>query len=131
MPNVIADITMSLDGFVTGRAPMNNTGSAMHLSSTRGSCSRTRSTPRSSNRRRRESGAVVMGRRLFDIVDGPGGWNERHGVRRRSDGDAAVLRRHPLAAADVRLERELGMRFTFVGDLAHRDRPGAVRRDPW
>ena len=44
-------------------------------------------------------GAVVMGRRLFDIVDGPDGWSEDDGVRRRSSRDAAVLRRHPLAAA--------------------------------
>jgi len=32
MPKVIADITISLDGFVRGKAPMNNTGSAMHAS---------------------------------------------------------------------------------------------------
>lgn len=45
-----------------------------------------------------ESGAVVMGRGLFEVVDSPDGWDKDMGVRRRSDRDAAVLRRHPLAA---------------------------------
>ena len=36
MPKVIADITMSLDGYVTGPAPTNSTGSATRPSSTRG-----------------------------------------------------------------------------------------------
>jgi hypothetical protein len=28
---------------------------------------------------RAQSGAVVMGRRLFDVVNGPDGWNEQMG----------------------------------------------------
>jgi hypothetical protein len=53
MPKVIADITMSLDGYVTGPAPTLHTGSEMPPSFTRGSASRTQSTPRSSKERRR------------------------------------------------------------------------------
>jgi hypothetical protein len=54
------------------------------------------------------SGAVVMGRRLFDVVDGPYDWTEDMGTaptrwaRLRS-------RRHALGAAGRRLERELGL----------------------
>ncbi len=36
MPKVIADITMSLDGYVTGHGADNSTGSATHLSCTPG-----------------------------------------------------------------------------------------------
>ena len=54
-----------------------------------------------------ESGAVVMGRRLFDVVNGPDGWNDEMGtapIRR----DAAVHRRHPLARRSP--DREAGDR---------------------
>jgi hypothetical protein len=53
MPKVIADITMSLDGYVTGPGATLNTGSEMPPSSTRRSASRTRSTPRSSKEQQR------------------------------------------------------------------------------
>ena len=96
---------------------MNNTGSAMHLSSTRGSCSRTRSTPRSSNSATAESGAVVMGRRLFDIVNAPDGWNEDMGYGADQTGTPPFFVVTHSPPRDVRLERELGMRFTFVSDL--------------
>jgi len=64
-----------------------------------------------------QSGAVVMGRRLFDVVNAPGGWNKDMGYGADQPGTPPffVVTHSPLR--DVRLERELGMRFTFVSDL--------------
>src|SRR5690606_7058342 len=75
------------------------------------------------------SGAVVMGRNLFDVVDGPGGWNDDIGY---GAGHAArppffVVTHEP--PASVRLDLD----FTFVpeGVAAAVDaaRPVAGERD--
>jgi len=81
MTRVIADISMSLDGFVTGPDPdvehgLGHGGEPLHtwaidsddevdakvLADATGL-----------------SGAVVMGRRLFDTIDRPKGWNDEMG----------------------------------------------------
>ena len=99
MPKVIADITMSLDGFVTGPGADDQHGlgdapeihtwvmeqDAVDTEILEGATA--------------ASGAVVMGRRLFDIVNSPDGWNKDMGYGADQNGDAAVLRRHPLPAA--------------------------------
>jgi dihydrofolate reductase len=96
-----------------------------------------------SNARRREvttavsganaaSGAVVMGRRLFDIVNAPDGWNEEMGYGADRTGTPPFFVVTHSAPGDVRLERELGMRFTFVGDLVtaiEQARPAATHGD--
>jgi dihydrofolate reductase len=64
-----------------------------------------------------QSGAVIMGRRLFDIVDGPGGWNEDMGYGADQTGTPPFFVVTHAPPQDIRLERELGMRFTFVADL--------------
>ena len=64
-----------------------------------------------------ESGAVVMGRRLFDIVNAPDGWNKDMGYGADQTGTPPFFVVTHSPPKDVRLERELGMRFTFVGDL--------------
>jgi hypothetical protein len=79
MPKVIADISMSLDGFVTGEGA--------HEQSTA------------------QSRAVVMGRRLFDVVNGP--ISERRDgaphLRTRADVDRDVeVRRRPTRAPEAR-----------------------------
>jgi len=65
-----------------------------------------------------QSGAVVMGRRLFDTVDGPDGWNENmgYGADQTATPPFFVVTHAP--PQDVRLVLELGMRFTFADDLA-------------
>ncbi|MFJ9422139.1 dihydrofolate reductase family protein [Streptomyces sp. NPDC101249] len=80
MTRIIADISLSLDGFVTGPDPgpengLGTGGEALHAWAfsedpverrlLRGATAR--------------SGAVVLGRRLFDLVDGPHGWDESTG----------------------------------------------------
>ena len=80
MSRVVADITISLDGFVTGPDPgpeagLGHGGEELHAwVESDHEVDRTvleRSTA--------ASGAVVMGRHLFDVVDGPYGWNDERG----------------------------------------------------
>ncbi|RSM72184.1 DNA-binding protein [Actinoplanes sp. ATCC 53533] len=113
MAKVIADISMSLDGFVTGPAPgpdngLGDGGEGLHtwafsadpvdravLASTTDA-----------------TGAVVMGRRLFDIVDGPHGWNDEVGYGAGLAAAPPVLVVTRQAPGSVRLAD----RFTFVVD---------------
>ncbi|MFC7530595.1 dihydrofolate reductase family protein [Actinoplanes sp. GCM10030250] len=80
MTRIIADISISLDGFVTGPGPgpdngLGAGGEALHTWAF--------STDPEDSRILREatarSGAVILGRRLFDLVDGPDGWNDETG----------------------------------------------------
>lgn len=117
MPKVIADISMSLDGFVTGEGAdeQHGLGDAPELHTW--VMQRDRVDDEILEQATAVSGAVIMGRRLFDVVNGPDGWTDQMGYG--ADMTAAppffVVTHAP--PPDVRLERELGMRFTFVGDL--------------
>src|SRR5215210_3431477 len=79
MSKVVADITMSLDGYVTGPGAdvEHGLGDApeLHAWVFEQDAVDTEILERATA----QSGAVVMGRRLFDIIDGPGGWNEDMG----------------------------------------------------
>jgi dihydrofolate reductase len=118
MPKVIADITMSLDGYVTGPDPdlehgLGRGGESLHTW--------VEHADGVDNAVLREAveatGAVVMGRRLFDIVDGPHGWTDKmgYGAGHATTPPFFVVTHSP--PAQVRLERELGMRVTFVNDV--------------
>src|SRR4051812_21178290 len=98
MPKVIADITMSLDGYVTV-TEQDPVDSEILEGATA------------------SSGAVVMGRRLFDTVDGPYGWSKDMGYGAHHVGTPPFIVVPPPPPQEVRLQRELGMRFTFVSDL--------------
>ncbi|HEY4017109.1 MAG TPA: dihydrofolate reductase family protein [Pseudonocardiaceae bacterium] len=115
MSKVIADISMSLDGYVTapGAGPEHGLGiggEAIHawvLEEPRSPVDEAMLTGSFA-----ETGAVVLGRRLFDVVDGPGGWNDDVGYGYDQDQSAAppffVLTHEP--PAKVRL----ASRFRFV-----------------
>jgi dihydrofolate reductase len=117
MPKVIADITMSLDGFVTGPGAdeQHGLGDAPELHAwvmqkdtvdneiLEGATA--------------ASGAVIMGRRLFDTVNGPDGWNEEMGYGADQTGTPPFIVVTHSPPQDVRLERDLGMRVSFAGDL--------------
>jgi len=80
MTRVIADISISLDGFVTGPDPgpeqgLGTGGEALHTWAFSDDPDDRALVQQSTVR----SGAVVLGRRLFDIVDGPGGWDDEVG----------------------------------------------------
>jgi dihydrofolate reductase len=63
------------------------------------------------------SGAVVMGRRLFDTVNAPDGWNKDMGYGADQTGTPPFFVVTHSPRPDVRLERDLVMHFTFVSDL--------------
>ena len=111
MTKVVADITMSLDGFVTGPGADLQHGLGIGGEPLHNWVFQPDDVDTDVLREAMEiSGAVVMGRRLFDIVDGPGGWNDEMGY---GAGHAAtppffVVTHAP--PAQVRL----GHRFTFV-----------------
>lgn len=115
MSKVIADISISLDGYVTapGADPQHGLGVGGE-----GIHGWVLEEPRSPvdeellARSFESTGAVVMGRRLFDVVDGPDGWNDDVGYGYDQDQSAAplcfVVTHEP--PAQVRL----GPRFRFV-----------------
>ena len=117
MPNVIAEITMSLDGFVTGPGAdeQHGLGDApeLHTWVMQQDAVDTEILEQATA----QSGAVVMGRRLFDIVNAPAGWNKDMGYGADQTGTPPFFVVTHAPPRDVRLERELGMRFTFVSDL--------------
>jgi dihydrofolate reductase len=110
---VIADISMSLDGFVTGPDPsvgngLGDGGEALHTWALHPD-------PVDADvldRGVAATGAVIMGRRLFDIIDAPGGWNDElgYGADRAAEPPVLVVTRNP--PAHVRLAD----RMTFVVD---------------
>jgi dihydrofolate reductase len=117
MPKVIADITMSLDGFVTGEGAdeQHGLGDAPELHTW--VMQRDVVDDEILEQATAVSGAVVMGRRLFDIVNAPDGWSKDmgYGADQAATPPFFVVTHSP--PADVRLERDLGMRVTFAGDL--------------
>ncbi|MEV5902624.1 dihydrofolate reductase family protein [Streptomyces sp. NPDC052127] len=115
MTHIIADISVSLDGFVTGPDPgpdngLGTGGEALHTWAFSGD--------RDDHRILREgtarSGAVVLGRRLFDLVDGPGGWNEESGYGAGEVGRPAFVVVTSSPPKSVRLT-ELDWTFVTTG----------------
>jgi len=117
MPNVIADITMSLDGYVTGEGADEKHGlgdaEELHTWVMQQDAVDSDILKHATE----HSGAVVMGRNLFDTIDGPDGWNDEMGYGADQTGNPPffVVTHEP--PKEVRLERDLGMSFTFAGDL--------------
>ena len=114
MTRVIADITMSLDGFVTGpdagpERGLGRGGEPLHAWAVGSADEIDRQVLETATAR---SGAVVMGRNLFDVIDGPQGWNDEMGYGADLAATPAffVVTHH--APESVRL----GLDFTFVTD---------------
>lgn len=87
MTRVVADISVSLDGYVTGPGAgpgngLGDGGKALHEWAFSDGPADQRLVAESTTR----SGAVLLGRRLFDIVDGPGGWSDELGYGAREVG---------------------------------------------
>jgi len=80
MTRIIADISVSLDSFVSGPDPgpdngLGTGGEALHAWAFSDDPDDRRLLREGTAR----SGAVVLGHRLFDLVDGPKGWNDEIG----------------------------------------------------
>jgi dihydrofolate reductase len=113
MTQVVADITMSLDGFVTGPnagpgAGLGDAGMPLHDWVFHGDEVDEAVLAAAVDR----SGAVVMGRNVFDVVDADDGWSDELGYGARNVGRPpffVVTHRPPTAV-------RLGLDFTFVSD---------------
>ena len=132
MARVIGDITVSLDGFVTGPDPdmehgLGHGGEALHTWAMEGDPVDRQILAETTA----ATGVVIMGRRLFDIVDGPDGWGDGMGY------GAAVDARPPffVATSSPPESHRLAAThdFTFVTDgpavAIERARTAAGTRD--
>jgi len=111
--SVVGDITISVDGFVTGPDPdlehgLGHGGEPLH----RWAFSEDPVDQGVLQRAVDRSGAVIMGRRLFDIIDGPNGWNDEvgYGAEHAAPPPVFVVTHGPPASW------RLGDRFQFVTD---------------
>ena len=131
MPKVIADISMSLDGFVTGPDPdldrgLGVGGEPLHRWAIESNDEVDAAVLDAATAR---SGAVIMGRRLFDIIDGPHGWSDEmgYGAGHAASPPFFVVTHH--VPDSVRL----GLDLTFVTDglasAVERARPAAGDHD--
>jgi dihydrofolate reductase len=115
MSRVIADITMSLDGFVAAPGADLEHGLGIGGDGIHGWVLEQ---PRSAidqavlDRAFDDTGAVVMGRRLFDIVDGPDGWDDNVGYGH--DQDQSVAPPCFVVTHEPPQHWRLGPRFRFV-----------------
>lgn len=112
MTRIIADISVSLDGFVTGPDPgpehgLGIGGEALHTWAFSEDPGDQRVLREGTGR----SGAVILGRRLFDQVDGPGGWNDETGYGAGEVGKPAFVVVTSTPPASVRLT---DLDWTFV-----------------
>ena len=112
MTRVVADISMSLDGFVTGPGPdpahgLGHGGEPLHTWALESDDPVDADVLREATER---TGAVVMGRRLFDTVDAPHGWSDEMGY------GAGLAATPPffVVTHSVPDHVRLGLRFEFV-----------------
>jgi dihydrofolate reductase len=113
MTKVVADITMSLDGFVTGpdagpEAGLGVGGEPLHKWVMESDEVDTEILQAAMDR----SGSVVMGRNLFDVIDGPDGWSDDMGYGAHHAGTPPFF---VVTHSDPERVR-LGLDFTFVTD---------------
>lgn len=113
MAKVVGDISVSLDGFVTGPDPgpergLGRGGEGLHTWALDGDATDAEVLADAVD----ATGAVILGRRLFEIVDAPDGWNDEmgYGAAHAAWPPMLVVTRNP--PDTVRLEN----RFTFVVD---------------
>ena len=113
MTKVVADISVSLDGFVAGPGVdlehgLGHLGEGLHTWALDPDPVDRAVLEESVN----ATGVVVMGRRLFDIVDGPFGWTDKrgYGADLAAEPPVLVVTRDPPATV------RLADRFTFVVD---------------
>lgn len=111
---VVADITVSLDGYVTGPgagpdAGLGVGGEPLHRWVFGGDPTDEAVLQRALDR----TGAVVMGRNTFDVVDGPHGWGDDLGYGRQGEvvPPVVVVTHEPPAAV------RLAAQFRFASSL--------------
>jgi len=116
MTTIIGDISMSLDGFVTGPGAdrahgLGRDAEGLHAWALASQDPVDRGVL---ERHTAASGAVIMGRKTFDTVDAPGGWSSERGYGADQDGRTAFFVVTSTEPAQVRLAESHD--FTFVED---------------
>ena len=117
MTRIVADISMSLDGYVTGPSPGPDNGlgegsDALHAWAFSDDPQDRRIMSEATAR----SGAVILGRNLFDVVDGPGGWNDEVGYGAREVGKPAFI---VVTGSPPRSVRLMDLDWTFITTGVH------------
>ncbi|MER7897828.1 dihydrofolate reductase family protein [Streptomyces sp. NPDC096046] len=112
MTRIIADISVSLDGFVTGPDPgpdngLGTGGEALHTWAFSDDPEDRRVLREGTAR----SGAVVLGRRLFEVVEGPHGWDDTSGYGAGEVGKPAFV---VVTSAPPESVRLTDLDWTFV-----------------
>ncbi len=115
MTQVVVDISVSLDGYVAGpnvglANGLGDGGEALHEWVFKG----TAEDRNVLDEAFAATGAVIQGRTLFDIIDGPGGWNDEMGYGAKPTGEVnppIFVVTHQAPA-----KTRLGDRFRFVTD---------------
>ncbi|MGW7072914.1 dihydrofolate reductase family protein [Streptomyces sp. NPDC054855] len=112
MTRIVADISVSLDGFVTGPDPgpdngLGTGGEALHTWAFSDDPDDRRLLSEGTAR----SGAVVLGRHLFDIVDGPQGWDDTTGYGAGEVGKPAFV---VVTSSPPKSVRTSNLDWTFV-----------------
>jgi dihydrofolate reductase len=112
MTRIIGDISVSLDGYVTGPDPgpesgLGTGGEALHTWAFSDDPDDRRILHEGTN----SSGAVILGRRLFDVVDGPDGWDDTIGY---GAGEVAKPAFIVVTSAPPKSVRLSGLDWTFI-----------------
>jgi dihydrofolate reductase len=115
MSQVVVDISVSLDGYVTGPNVgldngLGDGGEALHSWVFEGNDEDRKVLDDAFE----ATGAVIQGRNLFDIIDGPQGWNDEMGYGAKPTGEVnppIFVVTHSAPA-----KTRLGDRFRFVTD---------------
>lgn len=116
MTQVVVDISVSLDGYVTGPNVgldngLGDGGEALHEWVFNGTAEDRNVLDAAFE----ATGAVIQGRKLFDIIDGPGGWNDEMGYGAKPTGEV-----NPpifVVTHSAPEKTRLGDRFRFVGSV--------------
>jgi dihydrofolate reductase len=114
MSQVVVDISVSLDGYVTGPNVgigngLGDGGMALHDWVFHGDAEDSALLDATFE----ATGALIQGRNLFDIIDAPGGWSDEMGYGARPTGEVnppVFVVTHSAPA-----KTRLGDRFSFVG----------------
>jgi dihydrofolate reductase len=115
MSPVVVDISMSLDGYVTGPGVdlengLGAGGEVLHTWAFEGNEADRAVLDAAFT----QTGAVIQGRKLFDIIDGPHGWDDEVGYGAQAPGE-----RPPpvfVITHEAPATTRLGERFRFVTD---------------
>ncbi|TCC39105.1 dihydrofolate reductase [Kribbella capetownensis] len=114
MSQVVIDISVSLDGYVTGPNVsidngLGDGGDALHYWAFQGNAEDNAVLDSAFE----ETGAVIQGRNLFDVIDAPQGWSDELGYGAKPTGEVnppVFVVTHSAPA-----KPRLGDRFRFVG----------------